>query len=185
MGGEQESDRDLVRRFLAAGDEQAFRLLYRRHTPALYGLSLRLAGGDRERAQDAVQETWVRACRGLARFAWRSGLRTWLSGIAVHVAREEQRAADRAPQAPDVDLERASGAAEHPPVGRRDLERALAELPPGYRQVLVLRDVEGYTHREIGEMLGIDPGTSKSQLHHARRAMRALLIRGGPHDREH
>ena len=172
MGDERTIDRKLVRRFLSHRDEAAFRELYRRHTPALYALALRLLGGRAAEAQDAVQDTWVRACRGLADFRWASSLRTWLCGIVVNRGREALR--ERAPAPPDR-LEMIPPAHGLARVDRLDLERAISQLPPGYRQVLVLRDVEGYTHEEIGRFLGIDPGTSKSQLFHARRAMRGLL----------
>lgn len=164
-------DRTLARRFLRRGDEAAFRELYRRHTPALFGLVLRLLGGSTQEAQDLVQETWIRASRSLPRFQWRSQLRTWLSGIAVNLVRERHRRTVREPSAPGP----AAAAAVASPVDRIDLERAIALLPPGYRQVLVLREIEGYTHDEVARLLGIDPGTSKSQLFHARRTLRDLL----------
>lgn len=167
-------DRALVARYLTRRDEAAFRDLYRRHTPALWGIVLRLVGGDDEAAREVVQETWVRAASGLAAFRWESRLATWLTGIALNCARE----ARRQPHAVPITRE-----AEIPaPLGEGiDLARAIDALPEGYRQVLVLHDVEGRTHEEIGGLLGIEAGTSKSQLHHARRRMRALLRgeRGG------
>lgn len=174
-------DRRLVRRFLRRGEERAFRELYRRHTPVLYALCLRLLGGREADAQEAIQDVWVRACAGLPRFRWRSSLRTWLCGITVNRAREQFRHDRTEPAviaAGELDGHRAP--APDGRIDRLDLERAIAGLPAGYRQVLVLRDIEGFTHREIGELLGIDPGTSKSQLHHARRAMRTLLSAGFP-----
>jgi RNA polymerase sigma-70 factor (ECF subfamily) len=171
------SDQRLVRKFLRAGDEAAFRELYRRHTPALYRLALRLSDGSESDAQDALQDTWVRACRTLGGFEWRSSLRTWLTGILINrsreLARDERRRGEQelAEQYPATKCAR--------PGKEIDLERALAGLPAGYREVLLLHDVEGYTHEEIGALLGTSAGTSKSQLHHARGAMRAALGAGG------
>lgn len=162
-------DRRLVARFLAARDEASFRALYRRHAGAVYGLALRLAGGRAAQAEDVAQESWVRAMRGLGGFRWGSRLSSWLCGIAVNVWRESCRepvggaALDDAIVAP-----RADG----------DLGRIVAGLPPRARAVLVLHDVEGYTHAEIGALLGIEDGTSKSQLAKARAAVRAALAHG-------
>ena len=170
VGGSARHDRELVGAFLDEGDEEAFRELFRRHSPALYAFCLRLGGPTL--AEDAVQETWMRAARGLSQFAWRSSLRTWLTGIALNCVREALREA--------TPLE-GIGEAEIPaPASPRsgDLEEALHLLPSGYRQVLVLHDIQGYTHEEIADHMGIDPGTSRSQLSRARRALRALWEQG-------
>lgn len=176
-------DRALVAAYLADRDEASFRDLVRRHAPALWPLVLRLVGGDEETARDAMQETWIRAARGLAAFRWESRLRTWLTGIALHCAREaarrERRAGDLAAD-PRVAIESApAGRGAALPGASIDLARAVDALPEGYRRVLLLHDVEGYTHEEVGALLGIDSGTSKSQLHHARRRLRAILT-GAP-----
>lgn len=147
-------------------------------------MALHLLGGGRWEAEEAVQETWLRAARGLSGFEWRSSLRTWLTGILIRCARERGRrgALDAEP------FQETSGSADDPrlraTVERVAVERALASLPPGYREVLVLHDLKGYTHGEIGRLLGIQPGTSKSQLHHARRALRASLGGGAGGERE-
>ncbi|MGH7581083.1 MAG: RNA polymerase sigma factor [Gemmatimonadales bacterium] len=171
-------DRDLAAAVSRSGDEAAFRSLYRRHTPALYRLALRLGGGDEPWAEELVQRAWIRAVQGLATFGWRSTLSTWLGGIAINCARELWREArDRGEAGQDGDrngLTLAPGAAPGPE-DRIDLERAVERLPHGYRQVFVLHDVEGYTHEEIGRLLGIEAGTSKSQLSHARRRLRDAL----------
>jgi RNA polymerase sigma-70 factor (ECF subfamily) len=146
-------------------------VLYRRHTPAMYGVSMRLAGSRRDIADDAVQEAWLRAVRGLSQFQWRSSLRTWLIGITIRCALELTRATLTVPDIPDSAL---VTDARTPPI---DLEQALASLAEGYRQVLVLHDIEGYTHAEIAGLLGIDEGTSKSQLSRARAAVRKWLAR--------
>jgi RNA polymerase sigma-70 factor (ECF subfamily) len=171
-------DRRLVSRFLAGRDEDAFRALYRRHTAFLYRLLLRVSGRA-EAADEGVQETWVRAASDLGKFEGRSALKTWLAGIALHWWREEERRRGRFGEpSPEDDSMPA------PPLRagteRIDLERAIAALSPGYREAIVLHDVEGYTHEEIAGLLGIGAGTSKSQLSRARRALRARLA-GGAH----
>lgn len=167
------TDRVLVRRFLRSKDETSFRALYRRHTPALYRLGLRLVGGSEADAQDAIQDTWIRACKSLPRFEWKSSLRTWLAGILINRTREFNRERLRQPEEELPDELPASTVAR--PGERIDLEQAIASLPAGYRQVLVLHDIEGNTHEEISLLLEISVGTSKSQLFHARKAMRAML----------
>ena len=171
-------DRRLVALFLARRDEGAFRALYRRHTPFLYRLLLRLSGGGSQTAEEGVQETWVRAVERLGEFAWRSQLRTWLAGIAIHWSREDARRRRRdASVALDDEALPAPGASA--PIDRMDLERAVSELPEGYRAALLLHDVEGFTHEEIAAALGVDEGTSKSQLFRARRSLRLMLQPGG------
>ena len=91
-------DRRLAAAVVAAGDEAAFRALYRRHTPALYCLARRLGGGDESWAEELVQRAWIRAVESLDGFAWRSAFRTWLSGIAINCAREQWRAARASPE---------------------------------------------------------------------------------------
>jgi RNA polymerase sigma-70 factor (ECF subfamily) len=168
-------DRSLAEAVAGAGDERAFRELYRRHTPALYQLVLRMLGGATADAEDVVQETWIRAVRQLAKFRWESSLRTWLCAIGLNLARETLRRRARA-RTEEFD-ERLGLFAPAVKDGERiDLERAIARLPNGYRTVLVLHDVEGYTHEEISRQLEIAVGTSKSQLFDARRAMRSLLL---------
>jgi RNA polymerase sigma factor (sigma-70 family) len=158
-----------------ARDERAFRTLYRRYTPRLYRFALRLAAGSPADAEEVVQETWVRAVLGLPTFAWRSALPTWLAGIAVNCVRERWRpdaaALTDVPE-PAVDDRQLLGLPD-----RLDLERAIARLPAGARAVLVLHDLEGYTHGEIAAMLAIEVGTSKSQLARARERLRGLLGR--------
>src|SRR5512143_123498 len=135
--GTPTSDRQLLEAILRAKEERAFRTLYRRHTPRVYQLALRLLGGDVREAEDAIQETWIRAIEGLGRFRWEAAFGTWLSGIAIHVSRDALRRRARGredlweqsfdPPAPEVS------------VGERiDLERAIAALPDGSRAVLVL-----------------------------------------------
>lgn len=164
-------DLALVERFLRARGDDAFRALYRAHTPALYALALRLTGGDHGEAEDLVQESWVRAVRALSSFRARSPLRSWLCGLLVNVRRERIRADWRTVDAPDIEPAADTGG----PDDALDLERAIGALPEGARDVFVLHDVYGYTHREIAEMLGIVEGTSKSQLTRARTLLRSAL----------
>lgn len=173
---DQRSDRELARLVSEEGDEQAFRTLYRRHNPRVYRFVLRLVGNEAQEAEDTLQETWLRAARALGDFRWESAFSSWVCGIALNRVRELARKKKRS----FVEVE---GGWELPVKAvdsgaRIDLERALELLPPGFRTVLVLHDVEGYTHQEIGDRLGITDGTSKSQLHGARKAMRRLLSPG-------
>lgn len=157
---------------IAAGDEAAFRTLYRRHTPRLRWLVLRLLGGHEADADDAVQEGWVRAVAGLPGFRGEAVFRSWLSAIAIRVAWETIR--KRRPWvAMDEEAELTTHAFDLEE--RVDLEQALGRLPDPQRMVVVLHDVEGFTHDEIATQLGIAEGTSKSHLHRARRALRLML----------
>ena len=168
-------DRDLVSRFLSHRDEETFRELYRRHTPALYLMALRMMGGTGRGAEDAVHEAWLRAMKGLEAFRWEASLRTWLTGITIRVCQEALRRGPGSGSA-GTSLEQKTGpVAARPSPESIDLERAVRRLPDGAREVLVLHDIEGLTHQEIGDRLGIGEGTSKSQLHKARRALRLLL----------
>ena len=162
-------DRALVRAFLG-GDEHAFRELYRRHTPALYRIVWRLTGGRDEDAADIVQDVWLRASRRLDTFRWDAALPTWLTSIAINCVRERSRRQQNGavPLTGEIPSWRSDDR-------RLDLEHAIQALPPGYREVVVLHDIEGYTHDEIAGLLGIETGTSKSQLFRGRRALRAAL----------
>jgi RNA polymerase sigma-70 factor (ECF subfamily) len=167
------TDHDLVRRVLEDGDERAFRALYRRHTPYLYQFALRTLGGDEPEAEDVVQETWIRGVERFGAFRWESSLRSWLVAIALNVCRGLFRRKDGSWLALTSDV--VGQLSPVSPEMRLDLERALALLPPGYRAVLLLHDLEGYRHEDIARELGTSVGTSKSQLFHARRAVRRLL----------
>ena len=153
------------------GDESAFRVLFRRHSPVMYAVALRMLGRRVPDAEDAVQEGWLRAVRGLPGFRGDSALRTWLIGITARCSLEIGRR--RGPESDGGDPELAA------PIGHGgehiDLERAIAALPAGYRHVLILHDLYGYTHAEIAALADIEEGTSKSQLSRARSAMKRLL----------
>lgn len=166
-------DQRLVQKFLSTGDEQSFRLLYRNHAPHLYPLALRLVGGSEVDAQDALQETWIRAANKLERFEWKSSLRTWLVGILLNCIREANR--EHSQRREEELRDDYDGGAVHQSLAGIDLEQLIKRLPSGYRQVLTLHDIEGYTHEEIGAFLEISAGTSKSQLFHARQVLRSML----------
>ncbi len=160
------SDSELIR-LVKRRDESAFRQLYQRHSAIAFAVALRLLGGNRSDAEDALQETWLRAVRGLPTFRGESAFRTWLTGIAIRVALEIGRS-KRLAVAPS-DQEPSTTTV---PGLAFDLERLIHQLPQGYRQVVVLHDIEGHTHEEIAQLLDIEPGTSKSQLSRARNLLR-------------
>lgn len=164
------SDRALVESFTVTRDEDSFRALYGRHTPMLYAVASRIAG---DQSEDLVQDTWIRASERLDSFRWESSLRTWLVAIMLNCFRERVRHTQRDAATPMLDDPHDPRWVE--PGQRLDLERAIAALPPGYREVFVLHDIEGYLHGEIAAMLGISEGTCKSQLSRARAALRKLL----------
>ena len=164
------TDAELVARIRDDKSESAFRALYRRHTPHLLRTAWRLTGNAQDDAEEAVQVAWVRAIASLPTWTGHGSFASWVRGIVVHVCLDTMRSGSRfTPLFADVEAIRA------PDAERIDLERAIATLPPGYRAVLVLHDVEGFTHEEVGAQLGITAGTSKGQLFKARRSMRALL----------
>ena len=169
---------DLVRR-AQDGDETAFRDLYREHAGRIYAVCLRLTG-DAAAAEERTQDAFVRAWERLVTFRGESAFGTWLHRLTVNVVLMERRGSRRrerrvAPASDDPVFERAPAA----PAGadRLDLERAIALLPAGAREVFVLFDVEGYSHEEIAGMCGIAIGTSKAQLFRARRLLREMLER--------
>lgn len=158
-----------------AGDTRAFERLYRRHEVRIHTLCRRLVGP--ELSEDVTQDVFVRAWQKLDLFRGQAAFGTWLYRVAINVclARRERagKRRDRFKR-DDVALERARAPRQFTD-HRMDLEQAVARLPERARQVFVLHDVEGYKHREIGELLGIAVGTSKSQLHEARMALREQL----------
>jgi RNA polymerase sigma-70 factor, ECF subfamily len=168
------NESDCIRR-AQQGDAEAIRDLYRRHAPRVYAVVRRLAGDD-ALAEDWTQEAWVRAFRALPNFRGEARFSTWLHRIAVNSALHGRRWRDRRVAhevTMTVSAERCDRA--DPIALRIALQRALDRLAEGMRQIIVLHDVEGYTHEEIGDLLGIAPGTSKSQLFKARARLRALL----------
>jgi RNA polymerase sigma-70 factor (ECF subfamily) len=163
------SDSELIRVIRQHSSDVAFSQLYDRHTPRALQTAWRLFGRNIHEAEDAVQEAWVRAISTLG--TWRGNdFGAWLRGIVAHVAIDALRREQRLTSTDEIEQ-----SITYDPGERIDLETAIATLPPGYRAVLVLHDIEGFTHEEIGERLGITPGTSKGQLFKARRAIRAKL----------
>jgi RNA polymerase sigma-70 factor (ECF subfamily) len=157
------------------GDGSAIRSLYERYAPRVYAVVRRIAGDD-DLAQDYAQEAWIRAIRALPTFRGDARFSTWLHRIAVNAALQALRRSDtrRKREAPMPETLPVA-----PRIGdsllEQRLEAAMDALPPGMREVLILHDVEGYTHEEIGDALGVASGTSKSQLFKARARMRTLL----------
>ena len=161
-----------------AGDLVAFERLYRENERKVFGLCFRLSS-DPALAEELTQEVFVRAWRKLSSFRGESAFSSWLYPLTVNVALSERRSRRRrdarivATEDP-ASLERAPRSPA--PEAGFDLEKAMAALPPGARAVFVLHDVEGRTHEEIARLLGLAPGTSKAQLHRARRLLREALV---------
>jgi RNA polymerase sigma-70 factor (ECF subfamily) len=169
---EQELIADAVR-----GDAEAQRALYDRHVDRVYRLAFRMAGDD-DLARDFTQDTFIRAFNRLPDFRRESAFGTWLYAIAMSVCLNGLRSVRRL-RTREVGIEAAEslggGRAPVDPDLRERLYRAIDDLPPGYRAVFVMHDVEGFTHEEIGEALGIQSGTSKAQLFRARARLREVL----------
>jgi RNA polymerase sigma factor (sigma-70 family) len=161
------------------GDRNAFGKLYHRHRDRIYAVLWRLCGADAALAEDMLQEAFVRAWTRLDSFRGESRFSTWLHRLSVNVALSDRRSRIRRVRK-ETPLE---GAAERTAAGaadvyadrRMDLERAIARLPQRARTVLVLFDIEGYSHAEIAEIAGMAIGSSKAQLHRARKLVREEL----------
>ena len=167
------------------GDAEAFEHLYSLHKRRVYSLCLRMTGNTAT-AEDLTQEAFLQLFRKIGTFRGESAFSTWLHRMAVNVVLmqlrkkglpvvpidestegEEEGTVRKEPGAPD---ERLAGS-----IDRLQLQRAVDELPPGYRTIFVLHDVEGYEHNESAELVGCSIGNSKSQLHKARIKLRELL----------
>ena len=160
-------------------DLPAFEELYRSHAGRVYALCLRMTG-DPARAEDLMQETFVRAWSRLDTYRGPEGLSAWLRTIAVHLVISDHRARKRRrwkENAVDDAFGDEAPAPPREPAHAIDLEHAIAGLPHGAREVFVLHDVEGLKHEEIARLVGIAVGTSKAQLHRARRLLREALGR--------
>lgn len=162
----------------ARGDRVAFERLYRAHSERVFTICLRMVS-DRRRAEELTQDVFVRVWRKLPTFRGDSRVSTWLHRVTVNVvltSRKSDNAGKNRAVSDDDAIAVTPGRAAF--VGERlDLDRAIAGLPRGARQVFVLHDVEGFTHEEIGEQLGISAGGSKAQLHRARMLLRQALSR--------
>lgn len=162
-------------RLAARGDRSAFERLYRRHVARIHSLARRMLGA--EEADEAVQDAFVRAWTKLDGFRGEAAFGTWLYRLALNVflARRSESSRARKRFVPEDERPELPQRSEVRPEVRMDVERALRQLPDGAREILLLHDVEGYKHEEIAVLLGINAGTSKSQLHRARMLMRVQL----------
>ena len=170
------SDQQLIAQVLAA-DPKAERAFYDRHVDKVYRLAFRLAG-DGTLAQEFTQETFVRAFARLAQYRGEAALSTWICAICVTVSLNALRAtSSRNKREADFGeaLTFAVTTRESEPDLKDRMQVAIDALPLRYRTVFLMHDLEGYTHEEIGQALGIEAGTSKSHLFHARRKLRVSL----------
>jgi RNA polymerase sigma-70 factor (ECF subfamily) len=173
-------------RLAQQGDPDAFERIYRLHSRRVYALCLRMVGNTAE-AEDLSQEAFLQLFRKIATFRGESAFSTWLHRLAVNVvlmrlrkktlsetSLEETTDPDEESGGPRKDVGgpdlRLSGS-----IDRVNLQRAIEELPPGYKSVFVLHDIQGYEHNEIADIMGCSIGNSKSQLHKARTRLRELL----------
>ncbi|HEU5260647.1 MAG TPA: sigma-70 family RNA polymerase sigma factor [Gemmatimonadales bacterium] len=159
----------------ASGDGRAFERLYRTHVARVHSLARRMMGP--EHADDVTQDVFVRAWTKLSTFRGEAAFGTWLHRLAINVilARRTTLGTERGRyDASEAALETVASRPTRPELSM-DFEEAIGRLPDGARQVFVLHDLEGYKHEEIAGILGIVAGTSKSQLHHARMALRKHL----------
>ncbi len=185
---EREKDRDsneaeLIER-AKLGDAQAFQALYDKHKRRVYSLCLRMTANTAE-AEDLTQEAFLQLYRKIGTFRGESAFSTWLHRLSVNVVLMQLRKKSL----PVVSLEETTQGEEDTPkkdfgaedlalagsIDRLQLQKAVDDLPPGYRMIFVLHDVEGYEHNEIATIVGCSIGNSKSQLHKARMKLRDLL----------
>jgi len=166
------------------GNAEAFEALYDLHKRRVYSLCLRMTANTAE-AEDLTQEAFLQLFRKIGTFRGESAFSTWLHRMAVNVVLMRLRKKGL----PVVPLEETVETEEDTPkkelggpdpalagsIDRLQLERAIEALPPGYRSIFVLHDVEGFEHNEIADMVGCSIGNSKSQLHKARMKLRELL----------
>jgi RNA polymerase sigma-70 factor (ECF subfamily) len=173
-------------RLAQQGDAAAFERLYRLHSRRVYSLCLRMVGNTAE-AEDLTQEAFLQLFRKIATFRGESAFSTWLHRLAVNVVLMKLRKKS----GKETSLEQVTEPDEESGTPRRDfgapdlrlsgsldrvnLQRAVEQLPPGYKAVFVLHDVQGYEHNEIAQMMSCSIGNSKSQLHKARMRLRDLL----------
>jgi RNA polymerase sigma-70 factor (ECF subfamily) len=160
-------------------DARAFERLYRMHVDRVYGLCLRMTGNVSE-AEDSTQEAFIQAWNKLDLFRGDSAFSTWLHRIAVNAVLGRIRKSKREQDRIQVAFEQSSAPLTAADTGdMRDLSEAVDRLPEGARHVFVLHAVYGYSHEETGEMLDIAAGTSKAQLHRARRLLAQQLSEQG------
>ena len=166
------------------GDEGAFAALFETHKRRVYSLCLRMTG-DTAEAEDLSQEAFLQLFRKIATFRGESAFSTWLHRLVVNVVLMhlrkkglQQVSLDEVDTSQDEPIKREYGGDDKRllhSIDRITLTQAITELPPGYRAVFVLHDVEGYEHNEIAQILSCSVGNSKSQLHKARLRLRQVL----------
>ncbi len=173
-------------RLAQAGNAAAFEFLYRLHGRRVYALCLRMVGNPAD-AEDLMQEAFLQLFRKIGTFRGESAFSTWLHRMTVNVVlmrlRKKSLPTDSLEEAMEPDAENSApkrdvGAPDLRLTGavdRVNVERCIEKLPPGYRSVFVLHDVQGYEHNEIADIMGCSVGNSKSQLHKARTRLRDLL----------
>jgi RNA polymerase sigma-70 factor (ECF subfamily) len=171
-----ENEKQLIQRAIQ-GDEAAMRALWARHSPHVDAVVRRLVGNDLDLAADIAQEVWIQIFRALPQYRGDSQFGTWAHRIAVNRTLNALRKTRRLAKI-ETDVEEDTAMVEQDPERSlivQSIETAAAKLSPGARAVFLLHDVEGYTHEEIAERLGITSGGSKSQLFKARAKLRTLL----------
>lgn len=167
-------EKELVQKFLKTRSENSFLLLYRSQSAYLFKMAHWLTQ-DTYLSQELIQEMWLVAIRKLPDFEWKSELKTWLTAILINLHRSKRKTFEKditSKALPLSDIDQSTKAWDS---SSSDLEKVMRQLPAGYRQILLLHDIEGYKHREIAEILDISEGTSKSQLFHARKALKELI----------
>lgn len=181
--GDKLSEAEAIER-AKQGDAEAFETLYNLHKRRVYSLCLRMTSNAAE-AEDLTQEAFMQLFRKIATFRGESAFSTWLHRMAVNVVLMQLRKKGLpvVPLEDDIETEEetpkkdfgAQDLALEGSIDRLRLQNAIGKLPPGYRTIFVLHDVEGYEHNEIAELVGCSIGNSKSQLHKARMKLRELL----------
>lgn len=175
----QSDDIDAARQ----GDQSAFARLYQQHSGWIYGLCWRLAAGDRGLAEDWTQEAFIRAWNKLDRYHGQGSFEGWLRRLTINLALADKRLKRSRFQMESLDQNNADGykatepAAPSPPWAGadQDLEQAITQLPERARIVLILYSIEGYSHEEISKMTDMAVGSSKAQLHRARKLLQDWL----------
>ncbi|MFV0388789.1 MAG: RNA polymerase sigma factor [Pyrinomonadaceae bacterium] len=170
-------------RLAGDGNLQAFETLYAKYHRRTYSICLRMTNNVTE-AEDLTQEVFIQLFRKVGSFRGESAFTTWLHRLTVNQVlmhfrkrsvKNEKTTEDG--EIPEYALPQSKYTSNLPILTRLDLKKAVSELPPGYRAVFLLHDVEGFEHAEVAEMLGVSVGTSKSQLHKARLKLRGLLLK--------
>jgi len=176
-------------RLAQQGDAAAFENLYQAHSRRVYALCLRMVGNPAE-AEDLMQEAFLQTYRKIQTFRGDSSFSTWLYRVTVNIVlmkfRRKKHAEVSLEEYTERDEESLSPRSEFGEadlrltgsIDRINLQRAIEQLPPGFKSIFILHDIQGYKHEEIGKILGCSAGNSKSQLHKARMRLRELLKRG-------